>query len=234
MKIIDRENARRLKKEDPVKKQDEKPEDSRQNELSPMDPPEAYDPPGKVDKPENDNYPEVIKILMEEHQHCLTEIQKFEDALINFHQNHWQMDTDTNKTISGFFEFLDKEILSHNEKEEKVLFPLLNKRLKENGEHSQQADANGKIRTPIDVMEDEHIQFAQLSTLILNFLGVSSRLPDQKSGNIVCQLAYDQGRELIELLRLHIYREDEILFPLAVKHISREEFDNMKDTLKEV
>ena len=62
---------------------------------------------------------------------------------------------------------------------------------------------------------------------MLNFLGVAGHLPDERSRQILIGAAAAQGKDLIEKLRLHIYREDEVLFALAHNLISTEEFDRM-------
>ena len=40
--------------------------------------------------------------------------------------------------------------------------------------------------------------------------------------------AIEQGKTLIELQRLHMFREDTIVFALAVKHVSDDEFSEME------
>jgi len=62
----------------------------------------------------------------------------------------------------------------------------------------------------------------------VNFLGLVFRLPDERSGMIVLDAALEQGKNLVELLRLHVFREDNVVFPLAHRLISRAEFDAMQ------
>ena len=59
----------------------------------------------------------------------------------------------------------------------------------------------------------------------LDPLGLAARLPDERSRGFVFQTAFNNARELVELIRLHIYREDHVVFPLAQKLISTEELD---------
>jgi len=66
----------------------------------------------------------------------------------------------------------------------------------------------------------------------LNFLGLESRLENKKSRNIIFDLAYEQGKTIVETLRLHIYRLDETLFPFAMKLISKEELKEMGSSSK--
>jgi len=61
----------------------------------------------------------------------------------------------------------------------------------------------------------------------LNYLGLGSRLEYKISREIDFELAYKRGIAILETLRLHIYRVDDTLFPLAMKLISREEFEEM-------
>ena len=115
-------------------------------------------------------------------------------------------------------------MLAHNNKEEKVLFPILHKKLLEAGEHS----VGAVPMTAIDVMEDDHVKFIQLGALSFNLLGLATRLKDEASRIFVLDTAYENARELVELLKLHIYREDYTLFPLAQKYLSKEEFESIE------
>ena len=63
--------------------------------------------------------------------------------------------------------------------------------------------------------------------MCLNFLGLGSRLEDKKSSEIAFELAYEQGKAIAETMRLHIYKEKK-LFPLAMKLIAKEEFEEME------
>jgi hemerythrin-like domain-containing protein len=110
--------------------------------------------------------------------------------------------------------------LPHNRKEERHYFRILHDRLIESGEHG-----TGDIpSTAVDLMEDDHVKFIQLAALSFNLLGLATRLRDQESRLLTFDLAYNTGRELIELLRLHIFREDETLFPLSQEILHEEDF----------
>lgn len=197
-----------------------------------MDGPNAdnYTPPSTIDPVPYEEMPEILQEFMDDHEECLEEIDSFEEALIQFKKNKWVMDEKINKAFSRFFTFMDNSVLAHNRDEEEKLFPLLKKRLLESGEHSQQENkyiSDEEPRNAVEVMEDEHVKFIQFSTLIFNFLGLAHRLPDLRSQSIVSDLAFEQGVQLIESLRLHIQRENRTLFPLACSLISDEEFEDM-------
>ena len=77
-------------------------------------------------------------------------------------------------------------------------------------------------------MEDDHLKAVQLAAVILNFMGLALRLKDEPSRLIVLDSALEQGKDLVELLRLHIFREDNIIFSAAHRLISKNEFDHFE------
>ncbi len=217
--------VRELKKVDPVTKQQEKGLD--QQEDSPMDPPAAYEEPGKVDIKKEDLC-DSLQTFMHEHEEMLKVVTAFEKGIVDYKTNGYKLTNEINEAFGNFFKCLDDDLLPHNRKEEKILFPILNQKLIEAGEHSK----GHKLVTAIDVMEDDHVKFIQLGALSFNLLGLASRIVDERSKIFVLDTAYETSRELIELLKLHIYREDVTLFPLAQKYISKEEFEAIQKQME--
>lgn len=190
-----------------------------------------YVPPTTIDPVPYEKMPPMIRQFMDEHKKAVEEIGLFEQELLRFKKERWVMDQSMNQAFGQFFNFLDNNILDHNRREEKKLFPLLQERLLQSGEHSAYekyfSGEASNSRTAVELMEDEHVTFIQFSALVFNFLSLAGKLPDIGSQSIVSDLAYEQGLQLIEMLRLHIQREDQTLFPLAVNLISEEEFEEM-------
>jgi hemerythrin-like domain-containing protein len=196
-------------------------------ELSPMNPPDAFSP-STVEPVDYEDMTPYLQKLIDEHKIFTEVLNEFESALIEWKKNDWIFNDDIDKRLKEMFSFLDKNTPMHNRKEEKELFPILHKRLLQTGEHN----SGDEPKTAVDIMEDEHIKVAQLGALCLNFLGLGSRLEDKKSREIVFELAYEQGKTIVETMQLHIYREDETLFPLAMKLISKEELKEMESSSK--
>lgn len=215
-----------LKINDPVKKQEEVNLDEMKG-ATPYDPPGVYDENKKIVVAYED-LSEILQHLTDEHKELVLVIEKFEKELIGFKSNGFHLTKEINQGFSEFFNFYDNHLLLHNEKEDKILFPLLNEKLIASGEHS----TGENPMTAIDIMEDDHIKFIQLGTLAFNFFGLASRIRDEEARTFVCDSGYNAARELLELLRLHIYREDYTLFPLANKLISKDEFAAMEKGLK--
>jgi hemerythrin-like domain-containing protein len=209
--------------DDPLKRFVEKEKEF--EEASPMNPPDAFSP-STVDPVAYKDMAPFLQKLMDEHKVFITFLDNFESAMISWKKNDWNFNDEINKTFNELFSFLDKNTPGHNKKEEKLLFPTLHSRLLQTGEHSK----GDEPKTAVDIIEDEHIKVAQLGALCLNFLGLGSRLEDKKSREIVFELAYEQGKTIVETMRLHIYREDETLFPLAMKLISKEKFEEMESS----
>ncbi len=220
MKIIDKKSKKRISKKglnkvDPVIRNAFK---ESEEELSPMDPPDAYDQKRAVNF-DYKNLHKGLQKLCDEHNDAINNCDIFEEALNNFKSKGYYISKKTNDTFNSFFHYFDKEILAHNKKEEKILFPVLHQKMIESGEHG----VGEKPNTRINLMEDDHVKLIQLASLTFNLLGLALRFKNKESIAITFDLAYNNGVELVELLRLHIYREDNIIFPLAQKLLTKEE-----------
>ncbi|MCC6754638.1 MAG: hemerythrin domain-containing protein [Saprospiraceae bacterium] len=191
-------------------------------EFSPMDPPDAYHPPSLQAVPKEELAP-LLQHLMDEHQTLTEALERFEQILIEIRKEG--ITRERNAALGGFYRVIDETVALHHLREERLLFPLLHDRLIDKGEHS-----TGAIReSAVDVMESDHIRTMQLASLTLNLMGLASRLPDPASQAVVIDLAVEQGLALSELMRLHIFREDNVVFPLAHSLITREEFAEMQE-----
>jgi iron-sulfur cluster repair protein YtfE (RIC family) len=232
MKIIDTKTGKRvgsmtkqinlkLKEEDPILRNAEKDLESEEN--SPMDPPNAYEA-NSPDAVNTVEYHALISQYMKEHVAAIEVVDEFEKAMNDFRTVGYKLNDEINSSLRKFFEFFENKLLDHNRREERELFPLLDKRLIESGEHSE----GDNPTTAIDLMEDDHVKFIQLGALVFNMLGLAARLPDPNSRMFTYDVAYDNARELVETIRLHIYREDNVLFPLAHKLITFDEMSAMK------
>lgn len=235
MKVIDKKTGKRvgapdteikdhkkkLKDEDPILRNVDK--DENLEELSAMDPPDAYDKERAIGSDYENMHP-FIQGLMDEHKELVDKTVTFDKALVQFKDSGYVFTKEINTAFNTFFVFFDGHIVPHNEKEERYFFRILHDRLIESGEHG----TGETPETAVDLMEDDHNKFIQLATLSFNLLGLGSRLRDPESRAITFDLAYNNGIELTEMLRLHIFREDETLFPLAQQLLTEEDFASLK------
>lgn len=207
------------KKGDPIQRNVEK--ESMDDGMSPMSPPDAYSPPGADQAVPYEEMHAFLQAFRDEHASVREKVDAFEEALNKIQETG--ITREVNTAFQSFFRALDEEVFAHNRREEKELFPLLSKRLVENGEHSKGSAAT----TACDVLADDHVQLVQLAAISLNFFALASRLPDEQSRLLTFDAAIEQAKSLVELLRLHMFREDNVVFSLAHKYITAEEFDGL-------
>jgi hemerythrin-like domain-containing protein len=105
--------------------------------------------------------------------------------------------------VADVVRFLEAEVMQHFELEERALFPVLARHI-------------GDTQGPLAVMNAEHATFRQL------LAGLTAAL---RSGKLDQQQRCT--RDLVALLRGHIAKEDEVLFPLALGMLSPEEISEV-------
>ncbi len=204
---------------DPLQRKAEKQQEN--EEFSPMDPPDAYDPPSLEGVSYDEMHP-FLQCLMDEHKVISEQLNAFEKALLSIQSDG--MSREAHGSLRDFFSFFDQNIVKHNQQEDKFLFPLLNRRVLASGEHGRGSEAV----TSVNVMEDDHVKTLQLAAVVFNFFGMAVRLPDPASRLMVLDAALEQGKALVELMKLHIFREDNIVFAQAHRFIFKGEFDEME------
>ncbi|GAB1430285.1 hypothetical protein MASR2M18_11180 [Ignavibacteria bacterium] len=192
---------------------------------SPMSPPDAYKPPTMNAVPYDELHP-TLRHFVDEHKIIMERTEEFETALIKMKREG--ISREDNKILGEFFAFLDDTIVTHNLKEERVLFPFVHDRMIDNGEHG-----SGPIPdTAVDMLENDHIKIMELATLTFSLMGVASRITDKTSHILLLDTALEQGLSLVELMRLHIFREDNVVFPLAHKYLTADDFDETAKKMK--
>lgn len=214
-------DLKKLNKQDPLKRMVERQKET--EEFSPMDPPEAFKPPILDNVKYEDMHP-LIQLLMDEHGKCNEVVDEFENII-----NLLQAEGFSKKTLEGindFFSFFDELIIGHNHKEDKTVFAKLNPILQEKVIFS-----TGSKKTVVDLMEEDHIKMLQLAAISFNLFGLITRIPDDNSGLVILDLAVEQSKALIEILKLHIFREDNIVFPLAHNYLSEEVLNSLNNRI---
>ncbi len=199
---------------------DPKPEEM-SSQYSPLNPPDAYHPPGSENIALEELHP-FLQELVAEHETVKAALVKFEETLAVMKASG--VTREVNQSLKDFFQFFNDELIPQMKREEKILFPSLTQALNKKREQS----SGLAVTTAVDVMEEDHLKAIQLTSVIFNFFGLVSRLKDQVSRDLVMDAALEQADQLIELLRLHIFREDTIVFPLAQKSIDPQELSRLQ------
>jgi len=192
-----------------------------ENSASPFSPPDAYSASEKEEEiPYEDMHP-ILQRLIDEHKAFSEKLTEFEETIQIIESG--KIDREIDKRLRDFFAYLDEEIIPHNQDEEKKLFPKISEKMNRDGTHSK-GDENFNV---IDVLEDEHVKTIQLSAVTFNMFALFARIPDERSRLMILDVAINQARKLIEMLKLHIYREDTIIFSYAHRNFSFEELGNL-------
>lgn len=185
-----------------------------------MDPPDAYAPPS-LDRIDRADWHPFLKRLGEEHEVLSRILDDAEEAILSVATAGFS--EQVQHRLIGLCEALDRDFIPHSRREEAALFPLLHQRLIEAGEHSSSESPT----TAVSVMLDEHLKVVQLATVVSNYLRLSPCLPDRTSMLILRDAALRHAWILVESLQLHIFREDNIVFPAAQRLLDGSEMDRI-------
>lgn len=205
-------------KTNPVEPKDE--DRATRQAFSPMDLSETFAIPNEDALPYEELHP-LLQGFVDEHKRAVEEIDRFERVLTGIKEHG--VGEEAGRELARFFRFFDEHVVPHNRREEKQLFGALRERLLAAGAHSRMEPAT----TSVDVLESDHTELLQVAAVSFNLFGLGGRLPDHASRAITLDAAVEQGFALVERLRLHIFREDNVVFPLVQKHFEEGELDEI-------
>lgn len=209
----------RLKTDDPVAKQQER--GFEQTGMSPLAPPEAWSPPA-LEELKRDALHPFLATLVAENEAIGRGVDGVETVIQEVRTSGFSRQAD--HALMHFLEVFDTVFIPHSRKEERVLFPPLRLQLLASGEHSRGGDT---VTTAVEVMIDEHGKALQLAAVMLNLVRMATCLPDEASARMVMDTGLREAENLVEHLRLHVFREENILLPLAQRLLSTAELDAM-------
>jgi len=225
---MDKKDLNFLQTIDPVKKQGEVSATDRGASFSPMSPPEAHAPPGAI-KIDYHSFHPYLKIFVDEHTALKARMDEFQKILRDLSLGE-DISLPTDKKVRSFYKDFHRDFHVHNRREEEVLFPVLRTCFLEIGEHSKTA----RPITPINVMIDEHQEAFKVATEAVCAWELLAQLFDPPSRTILLKAFIRKSNTLLEMMRLHIYREDDIIFSLAQRHLSQKILDQLLEAHQEL
>lgn len=155
----------------------------------------------------------VVAVLMDEHQRILAQLERLGELVADGAEPSGPEGRERLERIRAVAETLIGAE-PHHQREERVLFPALVER---------------GIDGPPRVMELEHVELRALKHAVHEHAG---RLLDRDGGD--WQRLLHGARGLIDQLRLHIAKEDQVLYPLALRQIPAAEWDGMRRRCDEI
>ncbi len=142
-----------------------------------------------------------IAEFMQEHDLALKQLYELNDAIKKISHNGFSKEYF--KVILKSVKYMKNEVSIHNGKEEKVLFPILEK----------------YVEGPTQIMRDEH---KYLKKKFLQFEDVVKNLKEKSDKKLINHLI-SLSKIIIKIFVNHIHKENYILFPFVSKFLSKEE-----------
>jgi regulator of cell morphogenesis and NO signaling len=160
-----------------------------------------------------------IEKLIECHDQILTQLSLFDRSLSAVEKHGVVGLTSEKKNIGETFEFIETTIALHTRDEEDGLFPTLQGKL--------QARSEGEANTPVDVMESEHRTVEEVTTRIKRIVPMIEENPSSEDTPLLLDEFLKKGHWLIQAYQRHIWKENNILFPMADQLLSVEEKEHV-------
>ncbi len=142
------------------------------------------------------NINQFLDELQNDHQHGLRELNKMLQAGRELQAQGFSQAT--YEVLSAAANFINCDIRTHNQKEEDVLFPALEAQIGPGG--------------PTTVMRSEH---QQLWSALDKLETILRALPQDHGNSRLISNAAELSSFIHGLLTQHIYKEDNILYPMA-------------------
>lgn len=152
-------------------------------------------------------FDDPIEVLMKEHDKALEKLSVIADSIesIQLHGFSGRAFQDLTNATS----FISTEMRKHSDKEEKFLFPLLDKHV---------------FESP-NIMRHERWEIWQA------FNELMASIKDVEDGRIhgttICELIRS-SQEVVEKFRNHIIKENTILFPMVKRVLRSEEYEQLR------
>lgn len=155
---------------------------------------------------ENHLKTDPFEVLHAEHREVLLKLQELEDAVTSIVGKGFSAEAFSR--IAGVIRFFGTEFKKHDRIEEQVLFPLIEAHIQ--GSTSMYRVEHRQLWSAFDRLQ-KSVQDVEMSKV---------------HGSTIREIV-DASRAIIELLRIHVAKENGELFPLAKKVLSEEEFSKL-------
>lgn len=157
-------------------------------------------------------------IVNNHHSYAVNSVSTIEHHLLNVLAAHGEKHPELAK-IDGLFSELKDELLTHMQKEEKMLFPYIRKmNMAYKNTLEMPVPPFGTVGNPIKVMENEHEDAGALMEKINKLTG-GYNPPKNACGTF--KVLYRELKEFESDLHMHVHLENNILFPKA-KELEKE------------
>lgn len=164
---------------------------------------------GLIAKRINVSSPHPVHTLMEEHKVINNTLQELKDFLVRLKErkSYEELGEDEDKLKDVAHHLVEAE--SHHQREEDVLFPLVEK-------HG--------VTEPPKIMKMDHVEFLKRKKELYKI----SQNPRDYDFTLFKQKVDELGGYLAEQLSSHIFKEDNILYQIALQELTEDEWKEVK------
>ena len=156
----------------------------------------------------------VDYIVNNHHSYVITATHTIEHHLDKVVEAHGEKSPEI-VAINSLFSELKEELLSHMQKEERMLFPYIKKMIvAQKNSLELTYPPFGTVENPVKVMESEHDKAGNIMKLI-NKMSGSYTPPETACATF--RVLYKELKEFEDDLHVHIHLENNILFPKALQ-----------------
>ena len=143
-----------------------------------------------------------IAIFLKEHDIALVQLEILKRSASEIKKKGYS--EKTFRQLLKATEFVDEEVRVHNGKEETALFPVVEK----------------YVDGPTTVLREDHVKMARIYKKLHYSIEVLNENHDDKIAR--AELA-EAAEAIVQLMVNHIHKENQILFPLVQRFLSKEE-----------
>ncbi len=143
-----------------------------------------------------------IAMFLKEHDTALVQLRILKRSAAEIKKNGYS--DKTFKQLLNATEFVDEEVRVHNGKEETALFPIVER----------------YVDGPTNVLREDHQRMAKIYKKL--HYSINS-LKENHEDKIAKQELVEAAEGIVQLMVNHIHKENEILFPLVKRFLTKEE-----------
>jgi hemerythrin-like domain-containing protein len=158
-----------------------------------------------------------IESMIECHDQIIARLSIFSRSLQAIEKHGLVGFVSEKEDMKVMFDFIDTSILPHERDEEDLLFPKLLPKLE------TKLSRHGAGDTPIDAIRKEHRMVAEVAARVKELAPLIERDFQSAEVSILLKEFLDKGRWLIQAYQRHIWKENNVLFPLAEQFLTAEE-----------
>ncbi len=169
-----------------------------------------------------------IEKLIECHDHILAQLSLFNQSLNSVEQQGVVGFLSERENIKKTFEFIDTSIMLHTRDEEEGLFPMLQPKLE------AKLIGSGGGKTPVDMMESEHRIVEEVTSRVKSLASMIEKSPHESETSLLLDEFLQKGRWIIQAYQGHIWKENNVLFPMAERLLSVEERKQIAEVMNDI